>query len=301
MYVGDKMGTNKPPVVEFIRREVIKQRTTQRRSYKVISVIIKRKFDKCYSIKTLRRWVKRFQKENWNFRDASRRPHTIHIKITSEIKREVVEIRKATGWEAWKIKQILRQNPVSISESSIKQIIRDFGLSRGSKMEGKRLKWVRWQREHPDSLWQLDHTEEDMEGWVIGVIDDCSRYCLGLRTVESVTTEIVTEFLDELIEINGKPREILTDNGSPYGGKGDTINEFDKWCERRGIIHIRAGIKRPTTLGKIERFFGTRQKELPYCHHDDEYFRMRYNTFRPHRSLFGKTPADMYFAFEKRL
>jgi hypothetical protein len=52
-----------------------------------------------------------------------------------------------------------------------------------------------------------------------------------------VTIEIITELLDEFIEINRKPRE----------------------------------------------------KELPYCHGDDDYFRMRYNTFRPHRSLFRKT------------
>ncbi|MBI5798151.1 IS481 family transposase, partial [Candidatus Woesearchaeota archaeon] len=37
--------------------------------------------------------------------------------------------------------------------------------------------------------------------------------------------------------MHGKPREILTDNGSEFGGTGKGKNQFDKWCKRRGIEH----------------------------------------------------------------
>ena len=33
-----------------------------------------------------------------------------------------------------------------------------------------------------------------------------------------------------------------------------------------------------------------------YCNNDLDFFRMRYNHFRPHASLDGKTPAEIYFS-----
>ncbi|MCX6748034.1 MAG: integrase core domain-containing protein, partial [Candidatus Pacearchaeota archaeon] len=66
-----------------------------------------------------------------------------------------------------------------------------------------------------------------------------------------------------------------------------------------GIKHIRTAIHSPTTTGKIERFFQTLERELPFCNNDLELFRMRYNHFRSHSSLHGKCPADIYFAFYK--
>ncbi|HDK42650.1 MAG TPA: hypothetical protein ENG87_04670, partial [Candidatus Pacearchaeota archaeon] len=72
-------------------------------------------------------------------------------------------------------------------------------------------------------------------------------------------------------------------------------SKFDRGCRRRGIKHIRTAIHSPTTTGKIERFFQTLARELKFCvdHHE---FRMRYNHFRPHTSLHGKVPAEVYFS-----
>ena len=114
-----------------------------------------------------------------------------------------------------------------------------------------------------------------------------------------MTTENVIAFLEELIEMYGKPREILTDNGSEFGGTGSGDNGFDKWCERQGIKHIRSGIHKPTTVGKIGRLQFTIVSELPYCFNDLEYFRWRYNCDRPHRSLNGLTPNQIYFEYNR--
>ncbi len=130
------------------------------------------------------------------------------------------------------------------------------------------------------------------------VIDDCSRYSLGIFDLNNISTDIITNLLDRLIKIHGKPREILTDNGSVFGLKSKH-SKFDRWCRRRGIKHIISAIHSPTTTGKIERFFGILDKELKFCNRDVNKFRMRYNHFRPHSSLNGKCPADIYFAFHK--
>jgi len=130
------------------------------------------------------------------------------------------------------------------------------------------------------------------------VIDDCSRYCIGLIDLNRISTEIITKVLDDLIKIHGKPREILTDNGNVFGLRSKH-SKFDRWCRRRGIKHIRTAIHSPTTTGKIERFFQTLDKEFAFCNKDAELFRMRYNHFRPHTSLENKSPSQIYFEFSR--
>ena len=130
---------------------------------------------------------------------------------------------------------------------------------------------------------------------VDSIIDDCSRYSIGLFAVNRVTTQIVTKILDDMIKKHGKPTQILSDNGSAYGLKSKH-SKFDRWCNLRGIQHIRSAVHSPTTCGKVERLFQTIKRELPYCK-DINDFRMRYNHFRRHKSLGNKTPAQVYFDF----
>ena len=73
--------------------------------------------------------------------------------------------------------------------------------------------------------------------------------------------------------------------------------KFDRWCRRREIEHIRTAVHSPTASGKIERLFQTLKRELEFCNKDLELFRMRYNHFRLHTSLEGKSPADIFNDF----
>ena len=129
-------------------------------------------------------------------------------------------------------------------------------------------------------------------------MDDCSRYSIALVKLKRVTTDVVTHILDKLMKKHGKPKQILTDNGGAYG-LNSKHSRFDRWCRRRGIHHIRTKVHSPTTNGKVERLFKTMDDELKYCRNDLEFFRMRYNHFRPHSSLNNKAPADIYFAFDR--
>ncbi len=189
---------------------------------------------------------------------------------------------------------------MNISKITINRILQKHNLCRETKNRGKQKKWVRWQREHPNSLWQVDHTDEQelFDCYTLSVLDDCSRYSLALVKLNRVTTNAVTIILDNLIKKHGKPRQILTDNGGAYGLKS-RHSKFDRWCRRRGIEHIRTKVHSPTTNGKVERLFKTMDDELEFCNKDLELFRMRYNHFRPHSSLNNKAPAEIYFAFHR--
>jgi transposase InsO family protein len=70
----------------------------------------------------------------------------------------------------------------------------------------------------------------------------------------------VLEVVRAAIGAYGPPEEILTDNGSQYvtwRGK----SAFSRELEKRGIRQIVASPRRPQTLGKIERFWGTLWRE----------------------------------------
>ena len=279
---------------EEIRKEFFKLRI-KRHSYSQCRKILKAQFSYEITARNLQRWDERLRKTEWDLKDKSSRPKIIHYKITPEIEQKVIEIRNKTGWGADKINSFVNE----ISIATIKRVLHKNNLTNPNPNRKKRIKYIRWQREHPNSLWQMDVSDQKIEGkYCFAIIDDCSRYNLGLFALNNISTDIITKLLDDLIKINGKPREILTDNGNVFGLRSKH-SKFDRWCNKRGIKHIRTAIHSPTTTGKIERFFQTLDKEFAFCKKDAELFRMRYNHSRPHSSLKNKTPAEVYFDFSK--
>jgi putative transposase len=246
------------------------------------------------NVRTLRRWTSKLNNSEWNLKDNSRRPKIIHYKISSELEKKIIGLRNKTQFGEKKL-----INYIPLSHASIYKILNKHGLTNHNPKRRKRIKYIRWQRKHTNSLWQMDTSDQKIQGkYCFAVIDDCSRYCIGLFALNQKLTSSITMILDKLIKVHGKPREILSDNGSEFGNKSKH-SKFDRWCRRRGIKHIRTAVHSPTTSGKIERFFQTLDKEFEICKKDSELFRMRYNHFRPHTSLEEKTPAEVYFSFEK--
>ena len=278
---------------EIIRKEFFKLKS-KGHSYNQCRKILKVKYDYEAHNRTLQRWMFNLDhNEDWNLKDNSKRPKTIHKKISKEIEEKIILIKNKTGWGERKI-----ENFVNVGHTSINKILNKHNLTEPTKRKKKRIKYIRWQRKHPNSLWQIDHSDQKVEGkYVISVIDDCSRKSLAFLPVNRVTTDIVIKLIDDLIKIYGKPKQILTDNGSAYGLKSKQ-SRFDRKCRKRGIEHIRGAIHSPTTQGKVERLFQTFKREFPFCNNDVEIWRMRYNHFRPHTSLNNKMPDEIYNDFK---
>ena len=81
----------------------------------------------------------------------------------------------------------------------------------------------------------------------------------------------------------------MTDHGSQFFANKGGISQFDRVCKELGIQHILAGVRKPTTIGKIERWHRNVKYELQVSCKDIEEFRKRlpeyiewYNAFRPH-------------------
>ena len=279
---------------EEIRKEFFKLRI-KRHSYSQCRKIILAQFGYETTVRTLQRRDERLRKTEWNLNDYSKRPKNIYYKTTDQLEKKIVELRNKTGYGEYKLVKYFPE----ISHTKIYEILKANGLTKINPNRRKRIKYIRWQRDHINSLWQMDISDQKIDDkYCFAVIDDCSRYCLGLFALNRVSTNIIIHLLDTLLKIHGKPREILTDNGNVFGLKSKH-SKFDIWCRRRGIKHIRTAIHSPTTSGKIERFFQTLNKEISFCNKDSELFRMRYNHFRPHTSLNNKSPSEVYFDLHK--
>jgi len=276
---------------EEIRKEFFKLRI-KGHSYNQCRKILLTKHRYEVHNRTLQRWDEKLRKTEWDLRDKSKRPKTIHKKLTLEIENKIVDIRNKTGWGQEKICDF-----VPVSHWAVNKVLRKHKLTEPSKRKKKRLKYIRWQRKHPNSLWQIDHSDQKIDGkYVVSVLDDCSRKCLDFVAVNSVTTDVVIKIIDNLGKIYGYPKQILTDNGSAYGLKSKH-SKFDRKLRIRKIEHIRGAIHSPTTQGKVERLFQTFKREIKFCNEDPELWKMRYNHFRPHMSLKRKTPDEVYNDF----
>ena len=200
-------------------------------SYSRCRTLLEEQHDYKVSIRTLKRWQHRFERDSeWTLKDDSRRPCRIHLKITPEAIQQILILREMTGWGAQRLRQKLCD--LNLSHDTINRVLNKQGLTRSEGNRGKLPKGVRFQRDHIHSLWHIDDSEFGSRGKIIAVIDDHSRYCLGILHSTKVTTKIVTQFLDELVKKFGVPRQIISDNGSPYGLKSKS-SKFDKWCRKR--------------------------------------------------------------------
>jgi len=209
---------------EEVRKEFFKLRI-KGNSYAVCIRVLKATLGYEVTKRTLQRWTNRLNDTNWNLKDNSTKPKTVYTKIDSETESEVIRIRKETGFGEHKISEFIPE----ISHSTVYRILNKHKLTKLNPDRRKRIKYIRWQREHPNSLWQMDISDQKVDGkYCFAVIDDCSRYCIGIFELNNISTQIITKLLDDLIKVHGKPREILTDNGSVFGLRSKH-SKFDRW------------------------------------------------------------------------
>ena len=138
---------------------------------------------------------------------------------------------------------------------------------------------------------------------MVAFVDDHSRFVVGYGVWASSGGALVREVLEAAIANWGPPEEVLTDNGPQYAtwrGK----SAFTKLLEKRGIKHVLAHPRRPQTLGKTERFWGTLNREclqaavftsLEDARKRIGHFIDYYNFKRPHQGIEGLVPADRFF------
>ena len=243
------------------------------------------------SRRTLYYWLERFhQNGGEGLRDTSRRPHTIHH-LNPTVVEKVIQLRQQHGWCGEAISAHLRHEGVGVSNGSIYRILHSHALPIKAYAPRRRRTYIRFQRTHPDSLWQTDIKYYGRQ-YLIAFLDDYSRYVPAASLTADSTTDTVLETLEEALSAGRTPKQILSDHGTQFWSN-DGPGRFTDFCTEHGIEHIFGSTGKPTTQGKIERFWQTFELYYPRFNDIAEFLR-HYNYVRPHRSLNFLTPAEVY-------
>jgi transposase InsO family protein len=265
-------------------------------------------------IGTVRRWVRAYRQEGeaglaTNYTGKGR-------SLPVPVKEKIVEIKEANPpFGIKRISQLLKRVFfLSASPETVRKTLHDSSLmSAPPKKRQRNITRPRFfERSTPNQLWQTDIFTFRLGGhyaYLIGYIDDYSRYITGLALFRSQTAQNVIEVYRRAASEYNPPKEMLTDNGRQYTNwRGNT--RFELELKKDKIHHIKSQPHHPMTLGKIERFWKTIYLEFliraQFGSFEDAADRIRqwvkyYNHKRPHQGIGGLCPADRYFEIQGEL
>ncbi len=204
--------------------------------------------------------------------------------------------------------ELRREDALEVSAETVRRVVNDADLGNPSPKSRRRPPQIRrFERELPNAMWQIDIFSFDLKRmykvYLVGMIDDHSRYIVGHGLFRQQKSEAVMEVVKGAIGQWGAPRELLSDNGRQFASwRGKT--EFQKTLTRQGIQHVRSAPHHPMTLGKIERFWRTIWEEFledaSFASFADARQRLDhwiayYNHQRPHQGINGACPADRFY------
>jgi len=201
-----------------------------------------------------------------------------------------------------------RQEGLEVCAETVRTVVNDAGLGNPPPQPHRRPPGVRrFERSLPNAMWQIDiftfQLKRMYQVYLVGVIDDHSRYLVGWGLFRQQGADAVLEVVKGAIGQWGAPREILSDNGRQFvAWRGET--RFQRVLKQQGIQHVRSAPQHPMTLGKIERFWQTLWREFleeavfasfaDACQRLDHWIHY-YNHQRPHQGIDGACPADRFY------
>lgn len=257
----------------------------------------------------IRRWVRLYRQRGVAGLQIKRRTGG-STRVTPEVRQRMVAVKKAhPEYGPRRIADVLKRFfLIRTSQSTVHNTLSEKGLVNKAKRKPVKNppKPRFFERARPNQLWQSDIMTFRLAGrnaYLIGFLDDYSRYitCLGLY--RSQTAAHVLETYRRGIAEYGVPKEMLTDNGRQYTNwRGKT--RFEREMKKDRVKHIRSRPHHPMTLGKIERFwksilgeflqraqFDSFEQAVERCAFWVKY----YNHKRPHQGIGGLCPADRFF------
>ncbi len=261
---------------------------------------------------TLYEWKRRFETRGPAGLADRRTGKNKGSRLAEPIRRAIRMMKEAhPDWGQERLHDmLLRAEGFAVSPGAIATVLAEAGYVVEAPPQRPNEPAVRtFERAHPNDLWQTDLftfllKREGRRVHLVAFMDDRSRFLVGYGLHASASGAMVREVFLAAVARFGAPREVLTDNGTQYKTwRG--VSQFTRMLEQRGIRHVVASPRRPQTLGKTERFWGTLWRELlepaVFLGIDDARRRIGlfidwYNFQRPHQGIGGMVPADRYFA-----
>jgi transposase InsO family protein len=273
------------------------------------------------SRQTGHKWIKRFKEQGYEgLEEQSRRPKSTPLATAEDLVIATLQAREEhPRWGPYKLHVLLRRRfgEQTPSKRTIARI-----LLRANKVRERRKRAPISVVERapaitvyaPNDVWTVD-----FKGWwrtlngdrcePLTVRDACSRFLLDVVAC-STKTRSVRPIFERLFRRYGLPKAIQCDNGVPFisvrsrGG----LSQLSAWWVSLGIRIVRSRPGCPQDNGGHERMHSdvradvqaqpaaTRQEQQRLI----DRWRQEFNRVRPHQSLGGRTPAEVYRVRERR-
>jgi len=214
---------------------------------------------------------------------------------------------KYTFYGYRRIHLAVKKQGIRINHKKVYRIYKSLDLQRQKPRKNKKVSMPQiplTEPQYPNHLWAVDFLFDSLTtGRIIKFItveDIFSRFCPGIDVQFSIPARIAVEVLEKCFGLFGIPRIIRTDQGPEFRSL-----TFQKFLQKQGIRHEFIEKASPWQNGNLESFNGKFRDEclnrnlfdnIPQTKEVIAKYRKFYNTERPHSSLDGKTPAEVYTA-----
>ncbi len=216
--------------------------------------------------------------------------------------RELAAQRRRFGYRRLHI--LLRREGTRVNHKKLRRLYREERLQvrkRGGRKRALGTRAPMTIPQGPNQRWSLDFLSDQLSDSrrfrILAVVDDFTRECLTLVADTSLSGTRTARELDAVISRRGKPRSIVSDNGTEL-----TSVAILTWCQETGVEWHYIAPGKPTQNAFIESFNGRLRDELlnetlfaslAHARVALADWKDDYNDFRPHSAI-GNMPPSIY-------
>ncbi|MDA9481337.1 integrase [Bradyrhizobium sp. CCBAU 11445] len=223
--------------------------------------------------------------------------------------RAIAEVRRRFGYR--RLHVLLRREGYLVNHKKLFRLYREERLAvrrRGGRKRALGTRAPMVVPIAPNDRWSLDFVSDQLTDGrrfrILTVVDECTRECLALVADTSLSGSRVARELDRLIIERGKPKMVVSDNGTEL-----TSNAILTWADQSRVAWHYIAPGKPTQNAFIESFNGRLRDELlketlftslAQARVELGHWRADYNDTRPHSQLGWKTPSEFAFTCNPR-
>lgn len=208
------------------------------------------------------KWLRRYREAGADsLQDLSRKPLRFPGQTSPDLEQAVCLLRQQhPAWGGRKLRARLLAlghkhvpSPSTITAILRRNLLIDPIVSESHKP------FIRFQHPKPNDLWQMDFKGDfplrTGRCYPLTVIDDHSRFVLGLIACDNLRASTTQSALEGVFRRYGLPYRMTMDNGAPWGqvrGQHCLWTQLTVWLLRLGIRASHSRPHHPQTQGKDE-------------------------------------------------
>lgn len=256
-------------------------------------------------------WQRKLENEKWDYSDR-RKKNPGRPRIAQNIEQLVCRMARENEWGYARIQGELEKLDITISKSSVANILKRNGLA--SSPERKGLSWREFLARHASVFLCADMFQKEVwtfqgltTAYVFFVIHLQTRKVILFRATFSPTNQWLKQQIRHVLwecEAQSiKPRFFLRDNDMLYPRDMDVI------LKSSGVDTVKTPFQAPNANAHAEKFVQSCKREclnhLPFfglnrLQHVVDCYASFFNEHRPHQGIDNRIPADYNKSYKRQ-